>query len=228
MTIDPNILIVEDELSIVELLSYTLHSAGMKTTAATTAAQAIECLQRQRPHLMLLDWMLPDLSGLRLLGRLRNSREFQDMPVIMLTARATEEDRILGLDTGADDYMTKPFSPRELASRVKALLRRKMPEQTEVVLRAGAIELDPANVTVRVAGTRIDIGQAEFKLLKFLLAHPERVFSRAQLLDKVWGLQVAIEERTVDVHVLRLRKALGSAHVQVRTMRGEGYLLARD
>ncbi len=228
MTTDPTILIVEDEPPIVELVSFTLRAAGLQTTAATTAAQAIECLQKQRPHLMLLDWMLPDLSGLRLLGRLRSSREYQDIPVIMLTARAMEEDRILGLDTGADDYMTKPFSPRELASRVKALLRRKGPEQAEAVLHAGAIALDPGNVTVRVAGRRIDIGQAEYKLLKFFLTNPERVFSRAQLLDKVWGLQAAIEERTVDVHVLRLRKALGDAQKQVRTVRGEGYLFSHQ
>lgn len=226
MTADTTILIVEDEPSIVELLSFTLRGAGWNTVAVNTIAQADEFLQRQRPQLMLLDWMLPDQSGIRFLRRLRNDRELQQIPIIMLTAKSMEEDKVAGLDAGADDYVTKPFSPREISSRVKALLRRKSPEHAQTILSVGPVALDPGNVSVLLHGERINIGHAEFKLLKFFLAHPERVFSRAQLLDKVWGDHVAIEERTVDVHVLRLRKALKDAQTLVKTVRGAGYMLS--
>ncbi|MFT5645175.1 MAG: two-component system phosphate regulon response regulator PhoB, partial [Janthinobacterium sp.] len=189
-------------------------------------ADVWEFIQRHPPQLILLDWMLPDQSGLRLLSRIRADRQFGTLPVIMLTAKSMEEDKIAGLNTGADDYITKPFSPRELMARTKALLRRKSPEHAQVTVRAGQVELDPVSCTVMLNGQKIDIGHAEYKLLKFLLAHPERVFSRSQLLDKVWGNHVVIEERTVDVHVLRLRKALKDAEHLIKTVRSVGYMLS--
>jgi two-component system, OmpR family, phosphate regulon response regulator PhoB len=220
------ILIVEDEPAIVELVSFTLREAGWDPVAVHTTADAWDFLQRRTPQLVLLDWMLPDQSGLRLLARIRGDRQFQAIPVIMLTAKSMEEDKIAGLDSGADDYITKPFSPRELTSRVKALLRRKSPEHAQSVMSAGPVTLDPVSCTVTLNAQKIDIGHAEFKLLKFFLAHPERVFSRSQLLDKVWGDHVVIEERTVDVHVLRLRKALKEAESLIKTVRSVGYMLS--
>lgn len=220
------ILIVEDEPSIVELVTFTLREAGWNTYAVHTSSEAWEFIQRRTPHLILLDWMLPDQSGLRLLSRIRGDRQFQDLPVIMLTAKSMEEDKIAGLDNGADDYITKPFSPRELTSRIKALLRRKSPEHAQAMISAGPVKLDPVSCSVMLHDQKIEIGHAEFKLLKFFLAHPERVFSRSQLLDKVWGDHVVIEERTVDVHVLRLRKALKDAESLIKTVRSVGYMLS--
>jgi two-component system phosphate regulon response regulator PhoB len=220
------ILVVEDEPAIVELVTFSLREAGWEVQAVSTANAAWEAITQRVPDLVLLDWMLPDQTGLRLLGRIRSDRQFQRIPVIMLTAKSMEEDKISGLDAGADDYVTKPFSPRELQARVKALLRRKAPEQGLDLLVAGPVQLDPASMAVTVSGNRIEIGHAEFKLLKYMMAHPDRAFTRAQLLDKVWGNHVAIEERTVDVHVLRLRKALGDAEHLVRTVRSVGYMLS--
>jgi two-component system phosphate regulon response regulator PhoB len=220
------ILIVEDEPSIAELVKFTLKEAGWDTAVATTTSEAWEAIQRRTPQMILLDWMLPDQSGLRLLARIRGDRQFNDMPVIMLTAKSMEEDKIAGLDNGADDYVTKPFSPRELTSRIKALLRRKTPEHAQSLMKAGIVSLDPVSCSVMLNEQKIDIGHAEFKLLKFFLAHPERVFSRSQLLDKVWGDHVVIEERTVDVHVLRLRKALKEAESLIKTVRSVGYMLS--
>jgi two-component system phosphate regulon response regulator PhoB len=221
-----NILIVEDEPSIVELVSFTLKEAGWGTFAVGNATQAWEFIQRRMPDLVLLDWMLPDQTGLRLLSRIRTDRQLQELPVIMLTAKSMEEDKIAGLDNGADDYITKPFSPRELTARIKALLRRKSPEHAQSLMTVGTISLDPVSCSVMLNGQKIDIGHAEYKLLKFFLAHPERVFSRSQLLDKVWGDHVVIEERTVDVHVLRLRKALKEAESMIKTVRSVGYMLS--
>ena len=227
MTSDkPPILIVEDEPSIVELVSFTLRAAGWETIAVNTGAEAWEAIQHRAPHLILLDWMLPDQSGLKLLSRIRGDRQFNEIPVIMLTAKTMEEDKIAGLDHGADDYITKPFSPRELTARIKALLRRKTPEHAQTMMKAGAVTLDPISCSVTLSEQKIDIGHAEFKLLKFFLAHPDRVFSRSQLLDKVWGDHAVIEERTVDVHVLRLRKALKEAEHLIRTVRSVGYMLS--
>jgi two-component system phosphate regulon response regulator PhoB len=220
------ILIVEDEPSIVELVTFTLRGAGWHTVAASTASEGWESIQQRLPQLILLDWMLPDQSGLRLLSRIRSDRQLQDIPVIMLTAKTMEEDKIAGLDHGADDYVTKPFSPRELTARIKALLRRKTPEHAQSLMTAGAVTLDPISCSVKLDDEKIDIGHAEFKLLKFFLAHPDRVFSRTQLLDKVWGDHVVIEERTVDVHVLRLRKALKESEHLIRTVRSVGYMLS--
>ncbi len=220
------ILIVEDEPAIVELVTFSLREAGWNVCAAATTAEAWEFIQRRMPHLILLDWMLPDQTGLRLLARIRADRNFSEIPVIMLTAKSMEEDKIAGLNNGADDYVTKPFSPRELLARAKALLRRKAPEHAQAVMSAGAVTLDPVSCTVAIDSNKIDIGHAEFKLLKFFLAHPERVFSRSQLLDKVWGDHVVIEERTVDVHVLRLRKALKESEKLIKTVRSVGYMLS--
>ncbi|HEX2531395.1 MAG TPA: response regulator [Burkholderiaceae bacterium] len=221
------ILIVEDEPAIVELLGYTLKEGGWDHVAVHNAAEAWEFVRQQTPQLILLDWMLPDQSGLDLLSRIRADRRFSALPVIMLTAKSMEEDKIAGLDSGADDYVTKPFSPRELSARINALLRRKAPEHAHSLMSAGPVVLDAGNCTVWLRGEKVEIGHAEFNLLKFFLAHPERVFSRSQLLDKVWGDHVAIEERTVDVHVLRLRKALKDAEHLIKTVRGVGYMLEK-
>lgn len=220
------ILIVDDEPAIVDLLRFTIEKAGWSSVIARNGAEAWNCIRRDRHSLVLLDWMLPDLSGYQLLTRIRANRETDKLPVIMLTAKGMEEDRIAGLDNGADDYITKPFSPRELTARINALLRRKAPEHAHSLLAAGNLVLDPISCTVTVADEKIAIGHAEFKLLKFLLSHPDRVFSRSQLLDRVWGDHVVIEERTVDVHVLRLRKVLKDAESLIKTVRSVGYMLS--
>ena len=193
---------------------------------AVSVAQAWESLKKQTPDLILLDWMLPDQSGLQLLTRLRADFNFKTIPIIMLTAKGLEEDKVAGLEKGADDYVTKPFSPKELTARINALLRRKKPEGVEEMMQMGSVTLDPASYTVTVDREKIDIGQAEFKLLRFFMANPERVFSRSQLLDKVWGTHAEIEERTVDVHILRLRKALKNAETMLKTVRGVGYMFS--
>jgi two-component system phosphate regulon response regulator PhoB len=223
---EPTILIVEDELAIVELVSFALKGAGWAVDAVHNTADAWAYLQNKRPQLILLDWMLPDQSGLKLLSRIRGDRNFNTLPVIMLTAKSMEEDKVAGLDQGADDYITKPFSPRELTARIKALIRRKMPEHAELAMKAGPLTVDPVSCRVSIDDEAVDIGHAEFKLLKFLIAHPERVFTRGQLLDKVWGDHAVLEERTVDVHILRLRKALGRADFLIKTVRSVGYMLS--
>jgi len=223
----PRILIVDDEPAIVDLLRFTVEKAGWDSAVAYSAGEAWEQMQNGEHGAVLLDWMLPDLSGYHLLSRIRAHRHTEHLPVIMLTAKTMEEDRVAGLDNGADDYVTKPFSPRELTARINALLRRQQPADAEQRLHAGAIVLDPASVTVSVAGRRLEMGHAEYKLLKFLMAHQGRVFSRSQLLDKVWGDHVVIEERTVDVHVLRLRRALKEHGNLIRTVRGVGYMLSQ-
>ncbi len=224
--IEPTILIVEDELPIVELVTFSLKGAGWAVDAVHNTADAWAYLQNKRPQLILLDWMLPDQSGLKLLSRIRGDRNFNTLPVIMLTAKSMEEDKVAGLDQGADDYITKPFSPRELTARIKALIRRKMPEHAELAMRAGPLTLDPVSCRVSIDDEPVEIGHAEFKLLRFLIAHPERVFTRGQLLDKVWGDHAVLEERTVDVHILRLRKALGRADFLIKTVRSVGYMLS--
>lgn len=220
------ILVVEDERAIAELLSFTLKEAGWSVVITPNFSAAWQAIQDQMPHLILLDWMLPDQTGLQLLSKIRSNRQTAALPVIMLTAKGMEEDKVQGLDYGADDYMTKPFSPKELVSRIKALLRRKSPEHAQNVLSLGALTLDPVRCVVTVEECQIEIGHAEFKLLKFLMAYPERVFSRSHLLDKVWGDHVVVEERTVDVHILRLRKALGKMGTMVKTVRSVGYMLS--
>jgi two-component system, OmpR family, phosphate regulon response regulator PhoB len=224
--VEPTILVVEDELPIVELVTFTLKGAGWAVDAVNDTASAWAYLQQKRPQLILLDWMLPDQSGIRLLARIRADRNFANLPVIMLTAKSMEEDKVQGLEQGADDYITKPFSPRELNARIKALIRRKTPEHSELEMRAGALTVDPVSCRVSVDGQAIEMGHAEFKLLRFLIAHPERVFTRGQLLDKVWGDHVVLEERTVDVHILRLRKALAPTDGLIKTVRSVGYMLS--
>lgn len=221
-----HILLVEDELPIVELVKHTFRSAECHFSAVHTARDAWNFIATRSPHLVLLDWMLPDESGLSLLTRLRAEQKYSQLSIIMLTARGLEEDKIAGLNRGADDYMTKPFSPKELIARVNAMLRRKMPERSHDMMTIAQVTLDPANFTVNVDKCKIEIGHAEFKLLKFFMAHPDRVFSRSQLLDKVWGNHAVIEERTVDVHVLRLRRALGDANYLIQTVRSIGYRLS--
>jgi two-component system phosphate regulon response regulator PhoB len=220
------VLIVEDEPAIIELVTFSLRETGWNVNSVQNVADAWDAITQKMPHLILLDWMLPDQTGLRLLSRIRADRNFKDIPVIMLTAKSMEEDKLAGLNTGADDYVTKPFSPRELQARAKALLRRKSPDLAEAPLSAGAVLLDPVSCTVSIEGQKVDIGHAEYKLLKFFLAHPERVYSRGQLLDKVWGDHAEIEERTVDVHILRLRKALKASEGLIKTIRSVGYMLS--
>lgn len=226
MSHDIVVLVVEDEPAIAQLVLFTLRQAGFNPTLAISVQEARASLHQSLPQLVLLDWMLPDQTGLQLLSQIRATTQWAYLPVIMLTAKSTEEDKIAGLEQGADDYITKPFSPKELVARINALLRRKSPEYAQSVLSAGDVNLDPVSCSVSLNGETLEMGHTEYKLLKFLLAYPNRVFSRAQLLDKVWGDHVYVEERTVDVHVLRLRKALKSAESLIKTVRSVGYMLS--
>ena len=218
------ILIVEDEQPIREMIAFHLSRAGYETLEAADCRAARQLLADERPDLALVDWMLPDSSGLELTRMLKRDKDYEDLAIIMLTARAEERDKISGLDGGADDYITKPFSPRELLARIQAVLRRSGNSGDEAV-NAGVLELDNAGHRVLASGSEIKLGPTEFRLLQFLMTHPDRVYSRAQLLDRVWGANVYVEERTVDVHVRRLRKALipGSADDYIQTVRGAGY-----
>ncbi|MGB9670042.1 MAG: phosphate regulon transcriptional regulator PhoB [Halothiobacillaceae bacterium] len=219
------ILIVEDEKPIREMVSFALGRAGYTLVEAGDIAEAFECLVRQVPDLILLDWMLPGASGLELARRLKKDELTRDVPIIMLTARGEEEDKVTGLEAGADDYITKPFSPRELLARIKAVLRRATPEGESTVIRIDGLELDTGGHRVTAQGQSLEMGPTEFRLLEFFMTHPERVYSRGQLLDRVWGRNSFVEERTVDVHILRLRKALApSGHdAMIQTVRGAGY-----
>jgi two-component system phosphate regulon response regulator PhoB len=223
---NPLVLIVEDEPSIAQLVKFSLHDGGWESYATETCAEAWDFMQHRLPQLILLDWMLPDSTGLRLLRRIRADRRLQAVPVIMLTAKSMEEDKIAGLDSGADDYITKPFSPRELISRVRALLRRKSPEHGQTLITVGPVTLDPVSYSMLLDGEKVEINNAEFKLFKFFATNPDRVFTRSQLLDKVWGDHIEIEERTIDVHVLRLRKSLKTAGYLIKTIRSVGYMLS--
>jgi two-component system phosphate regulon response regulator PhoB len=218
------ILIVEDEVPIREMIAFHLVRAGFETVEAGDCRGARQLLADERPDLALIDWMLPDMSGLELTRTLKREQGFEDLGIIMLTARADEYDKIAGLEGGADDYITKPFAPRELIARIQAVLRRSQSVNDEV-LRAGVLELDAAGHRVVAGGSEIRLGPTEYRLLRFLMAHPDRVFSRTQLLDRVWGANVYVEERTVDVHIRRLRKALAEqgADAYIQTVRGAGY-----
>lgn len=216
------ILVVDDDDALRKLLIDYLTGHGLSVTGVGTATEAVQAVARQDYSLVLLDLNLPDGDGIDLA---RKWRAEANIAIICLTGRLEEADRVMGLELGADDYITKPFSPRELLARARALLRRKSPELAETQLKAGPVVLDPVSCTVSMNENKIDIGHAEYKLLKFFMAHPERVFSRSQLLDKVWGDHVVIEERTVDVHVLRLRKALKDAEHLIKTVRSVGYML---
>ena len=222
------VLVVEDDPAIHELISFTLAQEGLGVVPAKSAEEALARINDILPDIALIDWMLPGMSGMALAQRLRAEPRTRSLPIIMLTARAAEADRVAGLEQGADDYIVKPFNQRELIARIRAVLRRRTPEQGTETLEAGPIRLDAKSHTVTVQGQVVDIGPTEFRLLRFLLAHPERVFSRAQLLDRVWGDHVFIEERTVDVHMRRLRLTLGShGESWLATVRGAGYKLAR-
>ncbi len=223
------ILVVEDEAAIAELVSLNLRHAGYEVTIAATSEQARAAVDAALPDLVLLDWMLPGQSGIALAKQWRADARTRGLPVIMLTARAEEADRVAGLDAGADDYLAKPFSTNELMARIRAVLRRKAPEALNDAVEVGRLRLDPSTRRVSADGREVKIGPTEFRLLHFLMTHPERVHSRAQLLDRVWGDHVFIEERTVDVHVKRLREALAPvqcAHM-IETSRGAGYRLAQ-
>ena len=218
------ILIVEDETPIREMIAFHLSRAGYTALQAPDCRRARELLADEQPELALIDWMLPDMSGVELTRQLKRDSDNEDLAVIMLTARADEHDKVSGLESGADDYVTKPFSPRELVARIQAVLRRTRSGDGGR-LDAGKLQLDAAAHRVTANGHEVSLGPTEYRLLSFLMTHPDRVYSRAQLLDRVWGANVYVEERTVDVHVRRLRKALSAyeADRYIQTVRGAGY-----
>lgn len=224
------ILVVEDEPAIAELISINLRHAGFEVTVAADAEQAQAAVDGVLPSLVVLDWMLPGQSGHALARQWRAHPRTRLLPIIMLTARAEEADKVSGLEAGADDYLTKPFSANELLARIRAVLRRRAPEALDAAIEIGGLSINPATRRVSGHGRDVKIGATEFKLLHFLMTHPERVHSRAQLLDRVWGDHVFIEERTVDVHIKRLRESLSPVSCQhlIETVRGAGYRLANS
>jgi two-component system phosphate regulon response regulator PhoB len=219
------IMIVEDEADLSELMRYNLEAEGFRIVSAESGDEAVERIRDGVPDLILLDWMLPGLSGIELCRRWRSREETARTPIIMVTARGEEEERVRGLATGADDYIVKPFSMPEMVARIQALLRRSNPQSVSNVLKAGDLELDRQSHRVRRAGRDLHLGPTEYRLLEYLMRHPGRVYSREQLLDGVWGNDVYVDERTVDVHVGRLRKAInrGREADPIRTVRGAGY-----
>ncbi len=222
------ILVVEDEPGIQEVLKFNLGQHGHDVIVASDADEAINLLRGALPDIMLLDWMLPGISGIELAKRIRGDHRLKGIPIIMLTARSDERDKIQGLETGADDYITKPFSPRELMARIKAVLRRRAPQMTEDAVEISGLKLDPISHRVYGNEQALELGPTEFRLLHFMMTHPERVYSRSQLLDHVWGDHVFVEERTVDVHIRRLRSALEPTRHDrlIQTVRGAGYRLS--
>ncbi len=222
------ILVVEDEPAIQELIACNLELAGHRALRAENAEQALDMMRPELPDLVVLDWMLPGMSGIEFARRMRADRRTHDVPIIMLTARAEEHDKLAGLETGADDYLTKPFSPRELNARVKAVLRRRTPHATDDAVDIAGLRIEPAVRRVTANGAQVALGPTEFRLLHFFMTHTDRVYSRGQLLDQVWGDHVFVEERTVDVHIRRLRKALeASGHDRlIETVRSAGYRFA--
>lgn len=221
----PRILIVEDESPIAELISVNLRHNGFQPVWAMDAESAQRELDEILPDVILLDWMLPGESGLTLARKWRSAARTKAVPILMLTARGDEADRVAGLDAGADDYIVKPFSPRELLARIRAVLRRRVPESTGGLVKIAELQLDADTYRVSWQDKPLKIGPTEFKLLQYLMRHPERVHTRGMLLDKIWGDHVYIEERTVDVHVKRLRESLGEAGTMIETVRGAGYRL---
>jgi len=220
-----HILIVEDEQPIREMVMFALASAGYAAHEAADARQAQTVIAERLPDLLLLDWMLPGISGIDFARRLKKDDLTRELPIIMLTARAEEEDKVQGLESGADDYITKPFSPRELVARIRAVLRRGAPTADHEILRADDLTLDLASHRVSSGDTLLEMGPTEYRLLEFFMSHPERVYSRGQVLDRVWGSNVYVEERTVDVHIRRLRKVLEphGHDALIQTVRGAGY-----
>lgn len=225
-----NILLVEDEPAIQELIAANLMRAGHTVLRASDAEVAQRIVRDALPDLVLLDWMLPGQSGIEFARRLRAEERTRTVPIIMLTARSDEQDKVLGLEIGADDYVTKPFSPRELMARIKAVLRRRAPQTTEDAVEAAGLRLDPVTHRVSTGEQQLNLGPTEFRLLHFLMTHAERVHSRAQLLDQVWGDHVFVEERTVDVHIRRLRSALEATRHDrlIQTVRGAGYRFSTE
>lgn len=225
--LQPNVLIVEDEPPLVELLSYNLEKAGFQIHIARDGEEALLAVEERKPDIILLDWMLPYVSGIEICRRIRRNPETRDVPIIILTARGEEDDRIRGLEAGADDYVVKPFSPSELVARVRAVLRRTRPAFDKDSLAYGDITMDLTTHRVSRNDAPVDLGPTEFRLLRFLMEHPSRVFSREQLLDSVWGHDVYLELRTVDVHIRRLRKAMNLPGTDdlIRTVRSAGYAL---
>jgi two-component system phosphate regulon response regulator PhoB len=228
--VSATVLVVEDEPQIQELVAVNLEHSGHKVLRAASAEEAETAIRNALPDVLVLDWMLPGESGLAFARRLRADERTRELPILMLTARAMEQDKLAGLEVGADDYLTKPFSPKELAARIKAVLRRRAPQLSGDAVEAGGLRLDPATRKVRVGDRRVELSPSEFRLLHFLMTHPGRVYTRAQLLDLVWGDHVFIEERTVDVHIRRLRKALEpTGHDRlIDTVRGAGYGFSSD
>jgi len=224
------VLIVEDEAQILELIAVNVEHAGQVPWRARSVEEAEALIMKALPDMVLLDWMLPGESGAAFARRLRSDRRTKDIPIIMLTARAEERDKIAGLESGADDYITKPFSPKELIARMKAVLRRRAPQMTDDLVEIDGLKLDPVAHRVTARGKKLELGPTEFRMLHFFMTHPERIYSRAQLLDEVWGDHVYVEERTVDVHIRRLRHALStSGHDRlIDTVRGSGYGLRID
>jgi two-component system phosphate regulon response regulator PhoB len=228
--VSATVLVVEDEPQIQELLAVNLEHSGHKVLRAASAEEAEAAIRKALPDVLVLDWMLPGESGVAFARRLRTNERTRDLPILMLTARAMEQDKISGLEAGADDYLTKPFSPKELAARIKAVLRRRAPQLSGDAVEVEGLRLDPATRRVSANGQRVELAPSEFRLLHFFMTHPERVYTRAQLLDQVWGDHVFIEERTVDVHIRRLRKALAATgHDRlIDTVRGSGYSFRTD
>ena len=225
-----NILIVEDESSILELISLNLHQAGFNPIRAISAEYANNLVKETIPDLIVLDWMLPGMDGIEFAKRLRANSETKNIPIIMLTAKSNEDNKIRGLDVGADDYLTKPFSPKELVARIKALLRRRSPELINEPITIDGLVLDPSSHKIQANNKNINIGPTEFKLLHFFMKNTDRVYSRNQILDKVWGNNSVIDDRTVDVHIKRLRKSLNHSGYDklIQTVHGTGYRFSKE
>jgi two-component system, OmpR family, phosphate regulon response regulator PhoB len=225
-----NILIVEDESSILELISLNLHQAGFNPIRAISAEYANNLVKETIPDLIVLDWMLPGMDGIEFAKRLRANSETKNIPIIMLTAKSNEDNKIRGLDVGADDYLTKPFSPKELVARIKALLRRRSPELINEPITIDGLVLDPSSHKIQVDNKNINMGPTEFKLLHFFMKNTDRVYSRNQILDKIWGSNSVIDDRTVDVHIKRLRKSLNHSGYDklIQTVHGTGYRFSKE
>ena len=224
------VLVVEDEAAIREMIAFALERAGMKAQLAANAREALESISKQRPDIILMDWMMPGVSGIELTRRLRREPYTEEIPIIMLTARVSEDDKVSGLEAGTDDYVIKPFSPRELLARIRAVLRRSTPADDQGRISSADLVMDTLSRRVSHAGEAIHLGPTEYRLLEFFMSHPGRAYSRGQILDQVWGANAYLEERTVDVHIRRLRKALEPAGVShyLQTVRGHGYRFLAD
>lgn len=228
--VQPNVLVVDDEPAIRDMIAFALDRGGMRFQLAANAQEALLSISSDRPDIILLDWMMPGISGIDLTRRLRRDSYTEDIPIIMLTAKVSEDDKVAGLEAGTDDYVIKPFSPRELLARIRAVLRRSTPTDDEGRIIAGELTLDTVAHRVLYDGVEIHLGPTEFRLLEFFMSHPGRAYSRTQLLDHVWGTNAYLEERTVDVHIRRLRKALEPSGTSdyLQTVRGHGYRFLAD